>query len=184
MQEHKTIQSYLDAVAEQIRWKRARSIVTAELERHLEDQRAEEGDGRRHHAVTQGGEEGGAQDAEAREEEGGGVEEKAAAGQGVEPLVIAHEDPCQGPRHKLRSPGQHQGKGQQQGQAFFQDVFQLRMVLGAVVEAHDGRRSNGIADKHSNKDKSNVHDHAVSRHAVLSCQPQKLKIIGGVDHRG
>ena len=39
MQEHKTIQSYLDAVAEQIRWKRARSIVTAELERHLEDQR-------------------------------------------------------------------------------------------------------------------------------------------------
>lgn len=39
MQEHKTIQSYLDVVAEQIRWKRARSIVTAELERHLEDQR-------------------------------------------------------------------------------------------------------------------------------------------------
>lgn len=39
MQEHKTIQSYLDMVAEQIRWKRARPIVTAELERHLEDQR-------------------------------------------------------------------------------------------------------------------------------------------------
>lgn len=46
MQEHKTIQSFLDVVAEQIRWKRARSVVTAELERHLEDQRdafAEEG---------------------------------------------------------------------------------------------------------------------------------------------
>jgi len=39
VQEPKTIQSYLDSVAEQIRWKRARSIVTAELERHLEDQR-------------------------------------------------------------------------------------------------------------------------------------------------
>ena len=39
MQEHKTIQSFLDVVAEQIRWKRARPIVTAELERHLEDQR-------------------------------------------------------------------------------------------------------------------------------------------------
>ena len=46
MQEHKTIQSFLDVVGEQIRWKRARPIVTAELERHLEDQRdafAEEG---------------------------------------------------------------------------------------------------------------------------------------------
>ena len=46
MQEHKTIQSFLDVVAEQIRWKRARPVVTAELERHLEDQRnafAEEG---------------------------------------------------------------------------------------------------------------------------------------------
>ena len=39
MQEHKTIQSFLDVVAEQIRWKRARPVVTAELERHLEDQR-------------------------------------------------------------------------------------------------------------------------------------------------
>ena len=46
MQEHKTIQSFLDVVAEQIRWKRARPVVTTELERHLEDQRdafAEEG---------------------------------------------------------------------------------------------------------------------------------------------
>ena len=39
MQEHKTIQSFLDVVAEQIRWKRARPVVAAELERHLEDQR-------------------------------------------------------------------------------------------------------------------------------------------------
>ena len=39
MQEHKTIQSFLEVVAEQIRWKRARPIVTAELEHHLEDQR-------------------------------------------------------------------------------------------------------------------------------------------------
>ena len=39
MQEHKTIQSFLDVVAAQIRWKRACPIVTAELERHLEDQR-------------------------------------------------------------------------------------------------------------------------------------------------
>ena len=39
MQEHKTIRSFLDVVAEQIRWKRARPVVTAELERHLEDQR-------------------------------------------------------------------------------------------------------------------------------------------------
>ena len=39
MQEHKTIQSFLNVVAEQIRWKCARPVVTAELERHLEDQR-------------------------------------------------------------------------------------------------------------------------------------------------
>ena len=46
MPEHKTIHSYLDTVSEQIRWQRAKSVVTAELERHLEDQRdafAEEG---------------------------------------------------------------------------------------------------------------------------------------------
>ena len=39
MPEHKTIQGYLAAVEEQIRWKRARPVVTQELARHLEDQR-------------------------------------------------------------------------------------------------------------------------------------------------
>lgn len=39
MPERKTIQEYLTAVEEQIRWKRARPVVTRELERHLEDQR-------------------------------------------------------------------------------------------------------------------------------------------------
>ncbi|MBR2895436.1 MAG: FtsW/RodA/SpoVE family cell cycle protein [Oscillospiraceae bacterium] len=39
MQEHKTIQEYLDIVSEQIRWKRARPVVTMELKHHLIDQR-------------------------------------------------------------------------------------------------------------------------------------------------
>ena len=39
MPERKTIQDYLQAVGEQIRWKRARPVVLWELERHLEDQR-------------------------------------------------------------------------------------------------------------------------------------------------
>lgn len=34
-----TIQAYLEAVREQIRWKRARPVLIQELERHLEDQR-------------------------------------------------------------------------------------------------------------------------------------------------
>ncbi len=34
-----TIQAYPDAVAEQIRWKRAKPVVLSELEQHLEDQR-------------------------------------------------------------------------------------------------------------------------------------------------
>lgn len=36
----KTVQVYLDTVAAQIRWKRARAMVTWELARHLEDQRS------------------------------------------------------------------------------------------------------------------------------------------------
>ena len=36
----KTVQAYLDTVAAQIRWKRARAVVTWELARHLEDQRS------------------------------------------------------------------------------------------------------------------------------------------------
>lgn len=46
MPERKTIQEYLQIVEDQIRWKRAKPVVTQELERHLEDQRdafAEEG---------------------------------------------------------------------------------------------------------------------------------------------
>lgn len=39
MLEHKTIPNYLETVASQIRWKRARSVVVPELKRHLEDQR-------------------------------------------------------------------------------------------------------------------------------------------------
>ena len=34
-----TIQEYLTAIEEQIRWKRARPVVALELQRHLEDQR-------------------------------------------------------------------------------------------------------------------------------------------------
>lgn len=37
MPERKTIQAYLTAVEEQIRWKRARPVVALELKRHLED---------------------------------------------------------------------------------------------------------------------------------------------------
>jgi hypothetical protein len=39
MQERETIQSYLETVQEQIRWKRARPVLVQELEQHLEDQR-------------------------------------------------------------------------------------------------------------------------------------------------
>lgn len=40
MQERRTIAGYIECVAEQVRWKRARQVVTAELAQHLEDQRA------------------------------------------------------------------------------------------------------------------------------------------------
>ena len=36
---HETIQAYIQAVEEQIRWRRARPVVSLELRRHLEDQR-------------------------------------------------------------------------------------------------------------------------------------------------
>ena len=39
MPEHKTIQDYLNTVAEQIRWKRARPVLMRELAQHMEDQR-------------------------------------------------------------------------------------------------------------------------------------------------
>lgn len=39
MEKHETIRSYLETVAEQIRWKRARPVIVQELGRHLEDQR-------------------------------------------------------------------------------------------------------------------------------------------------
>lgn len=39
MPELKTIQSYLNTVAEQIRWKRARPVLVQELARHMEDQK-------------------------------------------------------------------------------------------------------------------------------------------------
>lgn len=39
MPEHKTIQDYLNTVAQQIRWKRARPVLMQELSQHMEDQR-------------------------------------------------------------------------------------------------------------------------------------------------
>ena len=39
MSEHKAIQAYLETVAAQIRWKRARAVILPELAQHLEDQR-------------------------------------------------------------------------------------------------------------------------------------------------
>ena len=39
MEKPETIREYLDAVQEQIRWKRARPVLARELEQHLTDQR-------------------------------------------------------------------------------------------------------------------------------------------------
>ena len=99
----------------------------------------------------------------------------------MERLVVAHKDPCQGPGHQLRSQGQHQCKGQQQSQAFFQDVFQLRVVLGAVVEADDGGRADTQANEHGDEDEVDVHDDAVGGDAVLPGVCHELQVIEHTD---
>ena len=54
---------------------------------------------------------------------------------------------------------------------FFEHVFQLPVIPGAVVIADNGTRSNGIAQKSGCKYKLRVHDHSVSCHTIFSRIP-------------
>ena len=57
------------------------------------------------------------------------------------------------------------------------------MILCAVVEADNGRRTDGVANKRRRKHHTNVHQHTVRRNAVLPFVFHKLCVIQHTDER-
>ena len=147
----------------------------------LEDQGAEEGDGRRDRAVAQGGEEGGAENGEARREEGQGIEAEPPSGQLIEPLVVANENSGQRGGEGQCEPDHGGARQGGQDQAFAEERFQLGVVARAVVVAHNGGGSYGVTDEYRHKEEADVHDDTEGRDAILSRQPHELVVV---EHTG
>ena len=62
--------------------------------------------------------------------------------------------------------------------------MQLPGVVCTVVEAEDGGRAHGQADKHGEKDELNVHHHRVGRYPLAAQQLHKGPVVENGDKRG
>ena len=105
------------------------------------------------------------------------------AGQGEQLGVVAHEQAGQriGQRHGQRRQ-RHAGDAHQQD-ALAQQIFQLPVVLRAVVIADHRRAADGVADVDGDEDELDVHQHAVGGDAVLAGQPQQLEVVDHAHQR-
>ena len=98
-------------------------------------------------------------------------------GQSVEAGIVAHKQPGQGGGQYTGQDRQgHAADGHQQG-AFPQEVFQLTVVLRAVVEADHRRAADGVADEDGYEDELDVHQNAVGGDAVLADQAHELEVV-------
>ena len=150
---------------------------------HLEQQGAQEGDAGGHRAVAQGGEEGGTENVEAHQQEGQGVKPQAAAGEGKQLRVIAHEQTAQGGGQPRRDEGEGAAGDGDQGQALAEQVVQLVPVGGPEVEADDRGAAHGVAQEDGHENKVHVHNDPIGGHAVLPRQAHELEVIEHV-HQG
>ena len=57
------------------------------------------------------------------------------------------------------------------------DALFIAVILRTVMIPHDGRASRGVADKHSEKDHIDIHQHAVRRHTILARIFHQLHVI-------
>ena len=72
-----------------------------------------------------------------------------------------------------------------QRQALAQHVFQLIMMVCAVMEADDGRTADAVTDGCADEDELDIHQHAVSGNAIFSKQAQELDVVEhGHERRG
>lgn len=98
-------------------------------------------------------------------------------GQSVEAGIVAHKQPGQGGGQYTGQDRQgHAADGHQQD-AFPQEIFQLTVVLRAVVEADHRRAADGVADEDGYEDELDVHQNAVGGDAVLADQAHELEIV-------
>ena len=65
----------------------------------------------------------------------------------------------------------------------FEHILKLGMVLRAVMIADNRGAADSITDKNRDENELNVHQHAVSGHAVFARKFHQLKVIEHSDNR-
>lgn len=148
---------------------------------NLEYERAQERDRRGYRTVIEGGKEGGAPHVDAHHQKGEGIQPESVAGHLKQPGIVTDEDTHQRAGEDLRQHRENDAGSAHEKQAFFEQVFQLRMVLCAVMVADDGRAADRVAEEDRHKDEVDIHDDTIGRDAVLPRELHQLEVIKDVD---
>ena len=85
-------------------------------------------------------------------------------------------------------PGKQNGGGchgkareERNGQAFFEQAPELRVVLRAVVIADDRRDRDGVAKEKGHEDEADIHENAVGADAVFLRDGHETDVVEDAD---
>ena len=91
------------------------------------------------------------------------------AGHGSQFFIVSDEDMSERRSQYLCEQHQHHSADSNHRQAHPQQIFKLVMITGSKMVTDDGRASDGISQKDSDKNKIYIHNRAVRRDPVFSC---------------
>ena len=151
--------------------------------KHLEHQRPQKRDGCRYEAVIQGREEGGGKNVESRQNEGKGKYGKGMPRHLQQLCVIPNENGRQRQGQYLCDEHHQDAGDSHEQQAFAEQAFQFPGVFCAVVISHNGSHPNRISNENRNKNKLDIHQDPICRHAVFTREFEQPDIIQHADKR-
>ena len=150
---------------------------------NLKHQRAQKRNRCRDHPIIQRCKKGGPPDIDSHHHKCQCIKAESVAGHGEKSRIIARKYPHKRYIEKLSQQSHADPAGTHQNKAFAKQILQLCPAACAIMITYNRRTANGITDKNSLKYKIHVHNDAICRHTVLTCQPHKPDIVQNVYHR-
>ena len=147
----------------------------------LNDERAQERDERAGRAVVEPCEKRRAEDVEAADEEREGIDAQRIDRHVAELCVVADENVGDGPGKQNGGSCHGKAREERNGQAFFEQALELRVVLRAVVIADDRRDRDGVAKEKGHEDEADIHQNTVGADAVFLRDGHETDVVEYAD---
>lgn len=147
----------------------------------LNDERAQERNERAGRAVVEPREKRRTEDVEAADEEREGIDAQRVDRHVAELRVVADENVGDGPGEQDGRGSHGKAREERNGQAFFEQALELRVVLRAVVIADDRRDRDGVAKEKGHEDEADIHQNAVGADAVFLRDGHETDVVEYAD---